>query len=66
MRNTGSLLVILWLSTISLLGQEVLFVPNEGQWEGDFAYQMRLKSGALFFEESAVQFVLKNAVQGED
>ena len=66
MRNTVSLLVIFLFSTLSILGQEVLFVPNEGQWDGDFTYQMRLKSGALFFEGSAIQFVLKDAVQGED
>ena len=46
--------------------QEAVFVPNEGQWDGDFQYKAPLKYGALFFEEGAIQMVLRDAHQVED
>ena len=50
----------------ALSGQEALFVPNEGQWSGDFSHKMPLKYGGLFFEKDAVQIVLRDARQLED
>ena len=46
--------------------QEAVFVPNEGQWDGDFQYKAPLKYGALFFEQGAIQMVLRDAHQVED
>src|SRR6056300_1101266 len=50
----------------ALSGQEALFVPNEGQWSGDFSHKMPLKYGGLFFEKDAVQIVLRDARHLED
>ena len=47
-------------------GQEALFVPNEGQWSGNFSHKMPLKYGGLFFEKDAVQIVLRDARHLED
>jgi len=47
-------------------GQEALFVPNEGQWPGNFSHKMPLKYGGLFFEDDAVQIVLRDARHLED
>ncbi|MCH1533895.1 MAG: hypothetical protein L7S65_02925, partial [Schleiferiaceae bacterium] len=57
-------LVLTLLPTIS--GQEALFVPNEGQWSGNFSHKMPLKYGGLFFESDAVQIVLVDANHIED
>jgi hypothetical protein len=32
--------------------QEAVFVPNEGQWDGDFQYKAPLKYGALFLKRA--------------
>lgn len=40
------------------LGQ-VAFVPNEGQWPGDFAYKADLRGGALFFEKTGFTVLLR-------
>lgn len=43
--------------TCALLGfgleawSQALFVPNQGQWEGDFLFKTELSNGAIFFEE---------------
>ena len=36
------------------------FVPNLGQWEGDFAYKWQFSNGAVFIEESGATFNLVN------
>ncbi len=50
----------------SLYGQEPVseaqFVPNRGQWPGDFAYKVRLASGALFFTDSGYTALLHQNV----
>ena len=51
---------------ITASGQEALFVPNEGQWPGNFSHKMPLKYGGLFFEKDAVQIVLRDARHLED
>jgi gliding motility-associated-like protein len=60
---TASLLLLL---NVNVWGQDAIFVPNEGQWEGDFQFKMNLRYGALFLEESAVQMVLWDAAQIDD
>ena len=57
-------LVLTLFPTVS--GQEALFVPNEGQWSGNFSHKMPLKYGGLFFEKDAVQIVLRDARHLED
>ena len=57
---------LLVLCVGTLHGQEAIFVPNQGQWEGEFQYKLPLKYGALFFEKGAVQMVLRDAGQIED
>ena len=66
MRKVYSLLLTLLFCAPSLWAQEVLFIPNEGQWEGEFSHKMPLRYGGLFFEKNSVQFVLKDAQAGED
>ena len=41
-------------------------MPNEGQWPGNFSHKMPLKYGGLFFEDDAVQIVLRDARHLED
>lgn len=48
------------------VGQEALFIPNEGQWDSAFTHKTPLKYGALFFQEKSIQFVLNDAGQLED
>ena len=54
------------LLAFTAVAQEAVFVPNEGQWEGEFQYKVPLKYGALFFEPGSVQMVLRDAHQVED
>lgn len=49
-----------------LVGQEALFIPNKGQWEGEFSHKTPLKYGALFYENDGITMVLKDAHQLED
>lgn len=41
--------------------QQGYFVPNRGQWEGNFSFKMPLKQGGLFFEEDGYTAVLYQA-----
>ena len=41
-------------------------MPNKGQWPGNFSHKMPLKYGGLFFEDDAVQIVLRDARHLED
>ncbi len=66
MRKLHFFLTLLALYTTALQAQEVLFVPNEGQWEGPFSHKMELKYGALFFEKNGIQFVLQDAHAVDD
>ena len=66
MKLRALLFALICIGGTALKAQEVQFVPNVGQWEQDFDYKMNLKYGALFFEESAVQFVLLDAAHIED
>ena len=66
MKLRKSLWAILLICVGALHGQEAIFIPNQGQWDGDFQYKLPLKYGALFFEEGAVQMVLRDAGQIED
>lgn len=46
---------------LSLFAQHdsyALFVENEGQWEEDFAYKLRLSSGSMFFENTGYTMLL--------
>lgn len=52
------LLLFLSLGSGSLFGQEATFIPNEGQWEGDFDYKTKLSSGAAFFDETGFYTLL--------
>ena len=60
MRKRFAFIVSLMVLLQPARSQEVLFVPNKGQWPGDFSHKLELKYGALFFEQSSVQFVLKD------
>ncbi|MGB1090148.1 MAG: hypothetical protein ACPGYN_05310, partial [Schleiferiaceae bacterium] len=66
MKLRQSLSALLLLCAGILHGQEAIFVPNEGQWDGEFQYKLPLKYGALFFEPGSVQMVLRDAGQIED
>jgi len=66
MKLRQSLSALLLLCAGTLHGQEAIFVPNEGQWDGEFQYKLPLKYGALFFEPGSVQMVLRDAGQIED
>ena len=66
MKLRQTLWAFLLLCAGTLHGQEAIFVPNEGQWDGEFQYKLPLKYGALFFEPGSVQMVLRDAGQIED
>ena len=66
MKLRQSFSALLLLCAGILHGQEAIFVPNEGQWDGEFQYKLPLKYGALFFEPGSVQMVLRDAGQIED
>ena len=66
MRKLQLFLAFTLLFLSKTYGQEVLFVPNEGQWDGPFTHKMELKYGALFFENSGIQFVLEDAHAVDD
>jgi gliding motility-associated-like protein len=66
MKLRQTLWALLLLCAGLLHGQEAIFVPNEGQWDGEFQYKLPLKYGALFFEPGSVQMVLRDAGQIED
>lgn len=56
-------LIALMSIPMSLLGQDATFIPNKGQWEGDFEYKTALSNGALFFDNTGWYALLIN---GED
>ncbi|NDD35798.1 MAG: hypothetical protein EBZ26_05790, partial [Flavobacteriia bacterium] len=66
MKLRQSLSALLLLCAGILHGQEAIFVPNEGQWDGEFQYKLSLKYGAIFFEKGSLQIVLRDAMQIED
>ena len=66
MKLRQTLWIFIMLCAATLHGQEAIFVPNEGQWDGEFQYKLPLKYGALFFEPGSVQIVLRDAGQIED
>jgi gliding motility-associated-like protein len=43
--------------TTALFGQAA-FVPNQGQWEGDFDYQLKLTYGSLFMSKDGLRYSL--------
>ncbi len=43
----------------SVWGQAT-FIPNQGQWQGDFLYKTDLTSGAIFFEEDGYTTLLND------
>lgn len=44
---------------------DAVFIPNQGQWQGDFAFKMPLKQGAMFFENGGYSLVLHQAADNE-
>lgn len=48
------------------VGQDVVFVENQGQWQSNFNYHLPLKYGGLFFEEDGIQIVLHDVHELED
>jgi len=66
MRKLHLILLLLLANSFGLRAQQVLFVPNQGQWDGPFSHKMELKYGGLFFEKDGIQFVLQNAHQIDD
>lgn len=43
--------VITTLVCTALKAQDAVFVPNQGQWKGDFDYKLNTTAGAMFFDE---------------
>ena len=60
MKLCQSLSALLLLCAGILHGQEAIFVPNEGQWDGEFQYKLPLKYGAVL-RAGSVQMVLRDA-----
>lgn len=50
--------LILCLYASSKLLAQVSFVPNKGQWEGDFEFQLRLSYGAIFMQKDGFRYSL--------
>lgn len=46
------------------ISQEATFIPNQGQWPGDFEYKTDLSNGALFFTAQGWQAVLIHSEHG--
>lgn len=42
------------------------FVPNKGQWEGDYNYQVELGNGNIFFKKGGLVYSFWNAQQKAD
>ena len=40
------------------LAQEATFIPNEGQWSGQFDYKTNLSNGASFFDKGGFYTLL--------
>lgn len=57
--------LLLCLTVVNFaIGQEATFIPNQGQWEGDFEYKTDMGNGALFFTKKGWQAVLIKSEQG--
>jgi gliding motility-associated-like protein len=48
------------------LYSQATFVPNLGQWDGDFLYKTDLNNGALFFEENGYTALLTDPAISEN
>lgn len=48
----------------SVFAQEAAFIPNKGQWEGNFKYKLTLSDGAMFFKEDGYRLLLTSKSQG--
>lgn len=58
------ILLLLVAFSSTALGQEATFIPNQGQWVGDFEYKTDLSNGALFFTKKGWQVVLLHSEDG--
>lgn len=65
MRVLLTFVLILGIAGGSNLQAQALFVPNQGQWEGDFSAKLELKQGAVFFRSSGYKFLLFNDPEGD-
>ncbi len=56
------------LTLISLTGfGQAQFIPNMGQWEGDFVFKCNLNQGALFFEKTGyTAYLLESNPESHD
>ncbi len=54
-------LAVPFLASAQAVDSEAFFVPNLGQWEGDFQYKARLQSGALFFTKTGMVMHLQTS-----
>lgn len=43
--------ILTGLSALYAQDQQGVFIPNQGQWEGDFLYKMPLNQGSIFFQD---------------
>jgi gliding motility-associated-like protein len=50
--------LLISLGTSSAVFGQAAFVPNQGQWQGDFEYQLRLTYGALFMSKDGLRYSL--------
>jgi gliding motility-associated-like protein len=50
------------------VNRDLIFVPNQGQWEGDFLYKADLHGGHVFLEEKGLTYLFfpKSAHHGGD
>ncbi len=53
------LLIVVHSLAFSVWGQAA-FIPNQGQWDGDFLYKTELTTGAIFFEERGYTTLLSD------
>ncbi len=61
MRVLLTFLFILGLAGEPFLHGQAVFVPNKGQWQGDFSTKLELKQGAVFFRSGGYKFLLFEA-----
>jgi len=52
------ILIFICFGLIAEVNAQALFVPNNGQWQGDFSAKLELKQGAIFFQSSGYRFLL--------
>lgn len=58
MRVLLTFLLAIGLYGLPSLEAQALFVPNQGQWHGDFSSKLELKQGAVFFKSGGYKIVL--------